>query len=230
MKPLNKIDKCRSDVRKLRKELRQLYTARFRLGYIKLAKPIRHGWFKHLTLRDDIARRKDASVFREILEVSGIDTWGLDKKHADKVWDRQNRKDNTIQFPGIMKLNQKRYNKLSKKAQKWYEGFDWYWTPAEGNVKRYYCRVPRYFFKITYTKAFITRKQIVDPKIDKRIAEIEGLLLSNRYYNYDQYNRRYRTKYMNDMYNRILRKRVKTALSNYNEETFDRQIYGSILW
>lgn len=227
---LDKIDKRKHEVRKLRKELRDLYTASFNLGYIKLEKPIRHGWFKHLALRDDIARRKDASVFREILEVSGIDIWGLDKKYADKIWDKQSRKDNTIQFPGIRKLNQKNYNKLSEKAQKWYEGFDWYWTPAEGNVKRYYCRVPRYFFKITYTRAFITRKQIVDPKIDKRIAEIKGLLLSDRYYNYDQTNRRYRTKYMNDMYNRIARKRAKVALNNYDENTFDRRIYESIPW
>ena len=172
----------------MRKELRQLYTARFRLGYIKLEKPIKHGWFKHLTLRDDIARRKDASVFREILELSGIDIWGLDKKHADKVWDKQSRKDNGIQFPGIRKLNQRSYNKLSKKAQKWYEGFDWYWDPQKGNLKRYHCRVPRYFYKIAYTKAFITKKQVVDPKIEKRMSEIEQILISDEYYYLDKSN------------------------------------------
>lgn len=230
MKPVNKIEKRKSEVRKLRKEYRDLYEAKFNLGYLDLEKPIRHGWFKHLTLRDDIARRKDALVFREILEASGIDIWGLDKKHADKVWDKQSRKDDTVQFPGIRKLHQKRYNKLSKKAQKWYEGFDWYWSSGEGNVKRYHCRVPRYFFKITYSRAFITKKRIVDPKIDKRIAEIQELLLSDKYYNYDQYNRKYRTKYMNDMYNRISRRKAKEALINFNEDSFDRMLYSVIVW
>lgn len=229
MRPFNIIEKRQKEVRKLNKEFYKLWDAKRNLGYIELEKPIRHGWFKHLTLRDDIARRKDATVFREILEASGIDVWGLDKKHADKFWDKQSRKDNTIQYPGLRKLSKEKYNKLSKQAQKWYEGFDWYWDSRMGNVKRYYCRVPRYFYKITYTKAFITKKQVVDPKIEKRMSEIKSILRSNEYYFLDISNYHYGREF-NPMYNRILRRRTKTALVDYEEEAFDRLIYDRIQW
>ncbi len=229
MKPLHKIDRRKKEVRELNKEYRKLLNARRELGYLDLPKPIRHGWFKHLALRDDVARRKDAPVFKEILAVCGIEIWGSDKKHADKVWTKKAIKEHAIQFPGIRKLHQKKYNKLSTKAKKWFDGFDWYWSSDEWNVKRYYCRVPRYYFKITYTKAFITKEQVVDPKIEKRLTEITQKLITNDYYNLD-IRKSYKRKYFDPFYHRVSRRKIKIELTFYDEETFDQGVYKMVTW
>ena len=61
MRPMNKIEEKEALVRKIRKELIKLWKADSELGLIPLEKPIRHGWYKHLVLRKDIARREDAA-------------------------------------------------------------------------------------------------------------------------------------------------------------------------
>jgi len=204
-----------------------LTKARRGLEYLTLEKPIRHGWFKHLTLRDYIARRKDAAVFGEILEVSGIDIWGRDKQHADKIWTKRAAREEGVQFPGFKKLHQNSFKKLSAKAQKWYEGFDWYWNPKRGNLKRYHCRVPQYYFKIAYTKAFITKMQVVNPEIEKRLDEIDKILTSREYYYCDVGNYGYRREF-NPMFHRVTRRKMKRALLDYEEDDFDRRIYSTI--
>ena len=209
--------------RALSRERHQLLLASFSLGYLPLEKPLKHGWFKHLALRDDIARRKDASVFLEILKVSGMDIWGRDKKHADKVWNETSKQDKEVQFPGIRKLNQRAFDKLSPKAQKWYEGFDWYWCPFRGHIKRYYCRVPRYYFKLAYTRGYITKRKIVDPQLERRMAEVEAELQSNEYF--DSYTNYYRSSWRSFQHHKRVRRRVKQSLSAYDEEHFDRETY-----
>ena len=208
-------------VRGLTKERKRLFEATWNLGFVPLEKPLKHGWFKHLALRDDVARRKDAHVLQEVIEASGLEAWGRDKEHADKIWNRENRKGLSIQFPGIQKLNQKEYNKLSVQAKKWYEGFDWYWCPVGGHQKRYYCRVPRYFFKLAYTRAYVTKLQAVDPELEQRIDEVEAKMRTPELYHLT-YNR-YRYKVFR--YHKKVRRKVKQSLRCYDEERFDRQVF-----
>jgi hypothetical protein len=61
-------DRKEKELLKLERELNDLWKAERNLPVIKLEKPIRHGWKKFFVLREDIANRSDAQVFREILE------------------------------------------------------------------------------------------------------------------------------------------------------------------
>ena len=184
MRELNTIERREKEVRALKKERDKLYRALRELGYVSLEKPLRYGWYKHLVLRDDIARRKDAAIFQEILDVCGNDVWGRDKKQVEKSWDRENRINKYLQFPGFKMIEKIEFNKLSVKAKQWFDGYDWHWSVGYGFVKRYHCQVPGYYFKITYTKAFITKKRVVNPRIEKRIEEINEKLSTNEYYKY----------------------------------------------
>lgn len=230
MRPSNIIEERQKEARRLMREMRKLWKARQDLGYIELDKPVRHGWFKHLTLRDDIARRKDAPVFRRVLELSGIEIWGRDKQHADKLWKSRQNRNGVVQYPGMRKLSQKHFKRLSPRVAKWYEGFEWHYRVGEGNTKRYYCRVPSYFFVPTYTKAYITKRQIVDPDIESRLSEIDRILTSNEYYGLYEWNYWHRRNDKPFNFHRRLRHRVKNALADYDEANFDRQVYQKIDW
>ena len=224
MKLLNKHAQRQKTVLRLNKEYLKLLEARSNLGYVSLDKPVKHGWFKHLALRDDIARRKDAHVFIKVLQVAGVDIWGREKEHADKRWERQVRKDRNIQYPGIKRIYEKDFQKLSNQVKKWFEPFDWMYLGRQGNVKRYHCKVPRYYYTTTYTRAYLTKRKVIDPAIEKRLDEINKILTSNEYYFLDKSNYFYQREY-NPMFHRRSRRYVKKALDNYREEDFDRQLY-----
>lgn len=86
MRGRNKIELRKTLVRRIQNELWLLRRARANPGQVPLEKPIRNGWFKHLTLRDDISRREDAKVFQEILDVSGINRLQSGRPKSSWFW------------------------------------------------------------------------------------------------------------------------------------------------
>lgn len=229
MRPFNKVAQREKLVRKLQRESHQLYAAKLNLGYVYLEKPIRHGWHKHLILREDVSRRVDANVFLEILDICGTECWGRDKRHADKVWDRESKKIHEIQFPGFQRVNSISYAKLSRKAKTWFILYGSCWHYRHGYLKQYQCVVPRHFFKLAYTRAYITKRMIVDSMLDKRLAEIESELRSNMLYKHSE-NAGYGKWWMTDQYHRKVRRRTKVALLQYDEARFDQMIYRDYNW
>lgn len=201
------------EIRALEDEWRFLWKTKHNLGYTVLDKPLHDGWYKHLRLRDDISRRKDVAVFEEILEATSNKIWGRERKGADKNWIKANKDNKELQFPGIRKLQEKKYEKLSEKAKKWFHAHNWYRTPWRGYVKRYHSTVPRYYFVITYSKAYITKRRIIDPELNQRIQEIEEILISPKYYKYYQRGHGYRD-FMDD-YKRKRRK-AKVELGRFD--------------
>ena len=227
MKALNKKELIEKEVRALEKEERRLYEARSSLGYIELEKPIRHGWFKHLILRNDIANRHDAPVIQEILDKCGYDVWGSDLKHLESVWTRHLNKKRGIQFPGFKFLEESAHSKLSYQAKKWFVQFDWVWYYRQGYVRRYYCEIPRHFFDFTYSRAYITKRRIIDVEIEQRLAEIDAKLMSNKYYKHSYYVR-YRERELPPDCHRKHRQRVRLALKDLTEDKLERIIYQPI--
>jgi len=224
------IEERKKIVRKLEKESRRLWTAQSNLGYIILDKPIRNGWHKELKLRDDIAKRKDADLFKEILKVAGYKVWGRDIKHLEKVWTKERKKNHRIQYPGMRIITKYERNKLSYDAKKWLEGYDWYWTKEKGTVKRYRCKVPSHFFQLVYTRAFITKLKIFDPLIDSRLEEIEEKLLNQELYKYQYSECRHYLNWGNEDYNKRIRRKTKMALRNYDEDKYDKMLFRKVNW
>jgi hypothetical protein len=213
------------EYKRLEKEYNSLWKIKCNLGWYKLEKPIRHGWYKQLTLRTDISRRKDAWIFEEVISNAGMIAWGRDKKMADKIWVKKLRKSECriFDYPGMKRILRKDYQKLKPKVQACF-------IPVPKNIGNYYTGdyisiLPSWYFETYYEKAFITHRRILDPELDSRMDELENMFESNKYYNFRMIGNRY--WYCNRC-RKIERKRVKMALANYDKESYDSMMGKSI--
>ena len=162
-------------VNQLEKELKQVNKAQSELGYIVLDKPLRDGWIKTYRLRDDILRSKSARTYQEVLAAVLHEVWGREKKYADKRWKKFFDKNSRhFQRPGIRRLNEKEYNKLSSKAKKCF--IQQKRKAYRGYVNIYACTLPRYYFQLSYRRAYITKRKIISPILDSREQEIMEIL------------------------------------------------------
>ena len=167
-------------VKKLEKELDDVWTARRNLGYIELKKPIRNGWFRTFVLRDDVARSKMAKTYQEVLDAVICEIWGREKKYADKNWKEFFRNAHLYFFqrPGIKRLNSKKFDALSGKAKKCFRQIK---IKEYSSYRTFYvCTIPRYYFVVSYRRAYITKIKIISPVLESRYQEIfEKLETSN---------------------------------------------------
>lgn len=222
MRPPNIKEQRLSHMRQAEKECSKLYLARFNLALIPLEKPIRYGWYRHLELRDDILRRKDAAVFQEILNVCGSEQWGKTKLEIDDQWERITWCKDYWQWPGFRRIGKRAYRKLSVRAKKYFVKYEVHWNPWQGSVKRYYCHVPEYFFVPKYTKAYVTHLQSVDSELDSKIAKLNNELLSDDLYDISRRGKSdWPNKWMRKRNARRIRHRVRTALILYDEDRYD---------
>lgn len=173
-----------SEVKALEKEYHELYNAQQNLGYITLAKPLRNGWTKSLVLREDIAKRKDGNVLEEVLFACRYTIWGRDHSHVNKNWKRHLKNNLCIVFPGIELLDYKDYNRLSHKAKRYFIPVEYVWLRWVGYTRRYRCILPKYLFVSMYERSYLTKRKIIDNVIESRMAEINEILLSNKYYSH----------------------------------------------
>lgn len=230
MRPTDIADQRKSQIRKIKKEWVKLHAAKRNLAKIPLDKPIRYGWYKQLALREDVARRIDADVFQEILEVCGRWVWARTKGLADEQWEHllRSRRRNW-QWGGFARVSKHRYNELSPAAQKYFTAYEWRWTPWQGSIHKFYCHVPKSYYILTYKKAYITHLQSVDSELDSKIAELENQMRKNEFYPYSWWaSNGWPNKYMRKWVNRKARHQVKRALHDYEEENFDGLMRRSV--
>jgi hypothetical protein len=76
MKPISIKEIKEKEVRRLHKEWRELSRKAHDLGYKKIEKPIRNGWFKELVLLDKLERYKSKPQIEEIVEKLNRSVWG----------------------------------------------------------------------------------------------------------------------------------------------------------
>lgn len=196
MKALNKYEERAKEYRRLRKRWRELQDAKFNLGWVILDKPKRHGFYKELVLREDIAKRKEAPIYLEILEATKVKLWGSSLKRLEKSWVEQSLRNKRIQYPGIQAIEKKEYDLLSGKAKRFFifrrsEVFNGYRTNL------YISKLPAYFFKFKISRAYIFKRRIIDSEIEREIKEIENLWAS-KYYEF-VYGRNNEAKWYRDL-------------------------------
>lgn len=206
-------------VKSLRKELHQIYAAHRNLGYVYLKKPIRDGWFKSLTLRSDLLHYKNVRVYKEVLNAVLVETWGREKKFADKVWkSRFEKLYPTYQREGVKFLDKVEFEKLSTKAKRCFEKVDLgkYFISRE----MYFCKLPRYYFVSTYRRAYIYRWKVISPELQRRADEIIAELASSKLYKLDSVgNSRY---YFRKDPVRRTRKQVNSACQTLDIESLEK--------
>jgi hypothetical protein len=168
----------RKEVRKLIKERQALYDQQRALGYRKLEKPIRHGWYIELKLLPQLDRYKCKPEIEEIVEKLNRHYWGRTKEAAQKKWDSA--ESVHLIYRDIPTLSPKTYNKLSDKAKKFCTPFSY--RIRNGIRKRYYVRIPKHAHKIKFNRAYTTHSKIIDPSIEERLDIIEQQLLKQGWY------------------------------------------------
>ncbi len=230
MKPPNIKEQRLTQVRNAEKEWRKLYIAKRNQALIPLDKPIRYGWYRHFVLRHDIARRKDAAVFQEILDACGSSEWGRTKQEIDDHLERTSWCSDYWQWPGFRRIGKRAYRRLSVQAKKYFVQYELRWNPWQGSVRKYYCHVPAHFFVPVYCKAYVTHLQSVDSELDSKIARLENQLLADHLYPVSRKGKSdWPNKWMRKWEIRNGRRRTKMALQQFDEAKYEQMTYKSLV-
>ncbi len=178
MKPASIKEHRKKEVRSLLKESWSLYRKLKDLGYKKLEKPIRHGWYIELRLMPQLERYKCQPEIEEIVQKLNRSYWGKTKEQAQKRWDTA--ESEHLIYRGIPTLSHKSYSKLSEKAKRYCTAF--FFKANKKTRRRYYVRIPKHAHKIKFKRAYTTHSKIIDPSIIERLDLIDQQLIKKGWY------------------------------------------------
>jgi hypothetical protein len=165
---------------RLRKRLHELWAMERALPLIELDEPIQRGFQRSYTLRDDIARRRDANDFKRILAV--INTTVYCDKIDFKVKKYYNKQ--TTDIPQGLKY----IPELKIDDYGWPAHFKtkWFTYQVRTHVTKYGSyQVKGYWFNYDYffvhkiEPYFVTHRRDVDPNIAKELTEIKQYMQQN---------------------------------------------------
>lgn len=214
----------KKEVRKLEKESWELYKKLRELGYRKLEKPIRHGWYKELILTPQLERYKFKPEVEEIIAKLERQIWGRTKEEAQKRWDCQVSKH--MIYRNVPTLSPKSYRKLSDKAKRLCTVFVFY--EQKKMRRRYYVRIPKHAYKVKFRRAYTTHSKIIDPSIIERLALIDQQFHKKGWFNYAYPYNRY---YYRDVYKDIRKERQQSRISlQKHTNTSLNEVQNELKW
>lgn len=179
MKPKHIKAQRQQEVRRIWKRIYEVSREQRALGYITLEKPIRHGWFKEIVVRQRVERYKNEAAILELLDMVEKSVWGKTKSDAEKTWQKQTSK--YLIYKDFPTISKKQFNKLSVKAQ--YLCTPFHYRNSEKKLRlRFYIRIPKGAYRIKYTRAYITHLKRIDPQLESESALLTQQLLKNGYY------------------------------------------------
>ena len=163
MKPQHIKSRREKEVRRLQKESREIRKAKVALGYVKLEKPIRHGWYKEIVLTENVKRYKNQDAIQEVYTIVNQNFWGKTKLDCDRIWIKQTSE--YLIYRDVPSISKKQFNRLSPKAQQ-------LCTPFQFKLERkyrtrFYIRMPKNAYKISYQRAYVTHSKIIDPLLER---------------------------------------------------------------
>lgn len=168
----------RKEVRAIYSRLNEIWIAQRALGYIKLEKPIRHGWYKEIVLTSNVERYKSERYIVELFDAIEKYVWGRSKEETEKVWLNQTSKH--LIYRDFPTISRKQFNKLSDRAQKMCTPFQYKFFKKLRT--RFYIRIPKGAYRIKYTRAYITHSKLIDPRLESEKAWLHQRLLREGYY------------------------------------------------
>ncbi len=186
MRPAHVKERRIKEIRALRKKQRELFRQTNSLGYRKLEKPIRHGWYKEVVLTAKLERYKSRPQIEEIFEKMEHGYWGRTKAECDKKW-RRCVSDHFI-VKDLPTISKKQFNKLSTKAQRLCVPY--IYRINRKKYTRFYVRFPKPSFQIKYTRAYITHTKIIDPLLESEMDLIDQKMEKPGYFGPSQEGRR----------------------------------------
>ncbi|MDC8002924.1 hypothetical protein POV27_02560 [Aureisphaera galaxeae] len=229
MKPGHIKEQRAKELRRIRKRQREIWKERRELGYIKLEKPIRHGWFKELVLTPRLDRYKHKN---EILEIYGKLTkkfWGRTKGETDKKWSQTTSK--YFFYKEIPTISMWQYVRLSEDAQLLCVPFRYYTEKKRLRI-RFYINIPKGVYKIKYTRAYITHTKRIDPALESEMALLYQQELKSGYYELDKKGYKYYNdwKYWEALDEKSRTLKAKTALRGLKDYSIQELVNEEISW
>jgi len=195
------------EVRAINEELRLIWKQQQNLGYYKLEKPVRHGWFKELVITPNVERYKSEKAILEIYEQLENKYWGSSKDKATEKW--QNQVSAYLIYKDLPTLSKKQFNKLSSKAQSMCVPYQ-FKNKNKKKKTRFYVKFPKATYSIKFRRAYITHRKRIDSALEKREAFLENKLKRQGYY--EENEKEYGYKCLWSLKPRESRKQVKQEL------------------
>lgn len=177
-KRLNKKDAEKSLIALWRKQLK-LFQASMKRNLVELDKPIRNGYMRFFVLREDVAKSREAHVYRQILPLLQHKVWCSNKKFLTKSY-------KTKKFvpmeQALKDIEHKEWNKLQL-TEKQKALFKQVWRQNKYNPK-----TGRYTFEFIKPWVFVykiehhykTHQLIMDPDLESELAQINNTINSQR--------------------------------------------------
>lgn len=190
---LDKYERKYKQYLKLQKEYNELLSQKYNAPWIPVDKPYQDGWNLNIELRDDVKRRSDAYMLQQALSSVARSGSTKNPKVVSKI--RQLKKLSDVQT--MMTPTKGRewvgYNKLGSpptlnglSVREW-ENIDpklhhlfYKWTDLGGvrwggkPIDKYSLELPHYYLVVKVRPAIVTHTRRIDPKTEKRIAEIKN--------------------------------------------------------
>lgn len=190
MKPKHIKARREKAVHRIWKRRQEIYDEMAKLEDIVLEKPIRHGWYKAITITRKVERYKNKAAILEVYNLIERFFWGRTKAEAQKKWETQTSK--YLIYKDLPTLSAKQFNKLSSKAQRLCVPFTFYHQflckgkPRKKQKLRFYLKIPKGAYTLAYTRAYITHLKRIDPQLESELGFLDQQLLKPGYYEIEQ--------------------------------------------
>ncbi|WP_405205218.1 hypothetical protein [Aquimarina sp. LLG6339-5] len=179
MKPAHIKSQRQKEIRRIQKRQRKICEEQRNLGYIKLEKPIRHGWFKESVITKNVEKYKNQKYIEELHKKLEKSFWGRTKEEAEKKWLQETSK--YLINKELPTISRRSFNKLSDGAQRMCIPFRYY-TKDKKLKLRFYVNLPKGTYRIKFTKAYVTHSKRIDTQLESEDALLEQQLLKNGYF------------------------------------------------
>jgi len=214
LKPRYIKEKREKEVRRIWKRRYEIWQEMGELGYIELKKPIRHGWFKEITITHKVERYKNKAAILEVYDEIEKIFWGRTKERAQKKWIHQTSKH--LIYKDFPTLSKRQFNKLSFKAQCLCTPF--YYRSERKKLKlRFYIKIPKGTYRIKFSRAYITHSKRIDPVLESESDLLGQQLLKKGYYEADQKLNKWKDDWnlSNRKQEKLKTERALKSLKNY---------------
>jgi hypothetical protein len=181
MRPAHLKERREKEVRALRKRQWEIFEESRLLGYKKLEKPIRHGWFKEVILTEKLERYSCHPEVKSIHEIVDSQIWGRNKKECDEKW--RKRVAGNLIVKDLPTLSEHEFNKLTPIEQRLCVPYVYHLNRSY--FTRFFLLFPRPSFQVKYIRAYVTHLKIIDPTLESELDLIDQKLLKSGYYQID---------------------------------------------
>lgn len=213
------------EVRRILKRQYEICKELRNLGYRKLEKPIRHGWFKEIVITQNVERYKNRVAIEELFNKVEKAHWGRTKELAERKW--ADRVSKYLIYKDFPTLSKKEFNKLSESAKAMCTSF-YCRNDAKKLKLRFYVRIPKGAYKIKFTRAYVTHSKRIDPNLLSEDSFLEGKLLRSGYY--EIIRKIYKWKYHDEAEVKRKRRKVKCQMKALKQHSIEKLIKEEISW